>query len=78
MPFREVIVLREFNGLSYREIAEVVAVPVATVMSCLADARAILLAARKTTIGPAPSLPVIPAGGSMRASDYADTIIISD
>jgi RNA polymerase sigma-70 factor (ECF subfamily) len=42
-PFREAIVLREINDLSYREIAEVIAVPVGTVMSRLARARAIML-----------------------------------
>jgi RNA polymerase sigma-70 factor, ECF subfamily len=41
-PFREVIVLREINDLSYRDIAEVVAAPVGTVMSRLARARALL------------------------------------
>jgi RNA polymerase sigma-70 factor, ECF subfamily len=41
-PFREVIVLREINDLSYREIAEVVGAPVGTVMSRLARARAVL------------------------------------
>ncbi len=34
--------LREINDLSYREIAEVVGVPVGTVMSRLARARAML------------------------------------
>jgi RNA polymerase sigma-70 factor, ECF subfamily len=43
--FREVIVLREFEGLSYKEIAEVVAAPVGTVMSRLSRARAHLQAA---------------------------------
>jgi RNA polymerase sigma-70 factor (ECF subfamily) len=38
--FREVIVLREFEGLSYKEIAEVVGAPVGTVMSRLSRARA--------------------------------------
>ncbi len=38
--FREVIVLREFEGLSYKEIADVVAAPVGTVMSRLSRARA--------------------------------------
>jgi RNA polymerase sigma-70 factor (ECF subfamily) len=43
--FREVIVLREIEDLSYREIADVVRVPVGTVMSRLARARAMLRAA---------------------------------
>jgi RNA polymerase sigma-70 factor (ECF subfamily) len=37
--FREVIVLREIEGLSYKEIATVVCVPIGTVMSRLARAR---------------------------------------
>ena len=40
--FREVIVLREINDLSYGEIADVVGVPIGTVMSRLARARALL------------------------------------
>lgn len=44
-PFRETFVLREINQLSYREIAEAVGVPVGTVMSRLARARAMLRAA---------------------------------
>jgi RNA polymerase sigma-70 factor (ECF subfamily) len=40
--FREVLVLREINDLSYRDIAEVVGAPVGTVMSRLARARAML------------------------------------
>jgi len=42
--FREAIVLREINGLAYRDIAEIVGAPVGTVMSRLARARAILRA----------------------------------
>ena len=38
--FREVIVLRELEGLSYKEISEVAGVPVGTVMSRLSRARA--------------------------------------
>ena len=37
--FREVIVLREVEDLSYKEISDVVGVPVGTVMSRLARAR---------------------------------------
>lgn len=37
--FREVIVLRELEGLSYKEIAQVAKIPVGTVMSRLARAR---------------------------------------
>ena len=44
-PFREAIVLREMNDLSYKEIAEVAGVPVGTVMSRLARARALLRSA---------------------------------
>jgi RNA polymerase sigma-70 factor, ECF subfamily len=40
--FREVLVLREVNELSYREIAQVIEAPVGTVMSRLARARALL------------------------------------
>ena len=38
--FREVIVLRELQGLSYKEISDVAGVPVGTVMSRLSRARA--------------------------------------
>jgi RNA polymerase sigma-70 factor, ECF subfamily len=38
--FREVIVLREIEGLSYKEIATVIDLPIGTVMSRLARARA--------------------------------------
>lgn len=41
-PFREAIVLRELENLSYAEIAEVTGVPVGTVMSRLSRARAML------------------------------------
>jgi RNA polymerase sigma-70 factor (ECF subfamily) len=44
LEFREVIVLREFEGLSYKEIADVVGVPIGTVMSRLSRARAQLQA----------------------------------
>jgi RNA polymerase sigma-70 factor (ECF subfamily) len=39
LEFREVVVLREMEGLSYKEIAELVDIPLGTVMSRLARAR---------------------------------------
>jgi len=46
--FREVIVLREIEGLSYREIAAVMQVPIGTVMSRLARGRDRLASALRT------------------------------
>jgi RNA polymerase sigma-70 factor (ECF subfamily) len=43
--FREVLMLREVEGYSYREIAEVTGVPIGTVMSRLKRARDQLIAA---------------------------------
>ncbi len=44
LPFKETLVMREINGLSYREIGEATGAPIGTVMSRLARARALLLA----------------------------------
>jgi RNA polymerase sigma factor (sigma-70 family) len=44
-PFKETLVLRDITGLSYREIAEITSVPLGTVMSRLARARGLLMAA---------------------------------
>jgi RNA polymerase sigma-70 factor (ECF subfamily) len=37
--FRELLVLRELEGLSYRELADVIGIPIGTVMSSLSRAR---------------------------------------
>ena len=42
--FREVIVLREINQMSYRDMAEVTGVPIGTVMSRLSRGRQLLIA----------------------------------
>ena len=47
LNFREVLVLRELEELSYKEIAEVVSLPVGTVMSRLARGREMMLIALK-------------------------------
>lgn len=52
--FREALVLREIEDLSYREIADVLQVPIGTVMSRLARGRALLqraLATQESTHG---------------------------
>ena len=46
---REVLVLKEFEGLKYREIAEVVGIPIGTVMSRLYSARRHLATAIEET-----------------------------
>jgi len=42
-PLRETLIMRDVNGLSYREIAEATGAPMGTVMSRLARARAALV-----------------------------------
>ena len=42
VQFREIVVLREMEGFSYKEIADLAEVPIGTVMSRLARARKLL------------------------------------
>ena len=42
VEFREALVMRELEGLSYKEIADIANVPLGTVMSRLARARGLL------------------------------------
>jgi RNA polymerase sigma-70 factor (ECF subfamily) len=50
VEFREVVVLRELEGLSYKEIAAVTGVPIGTVMSRLARGRQRLLTTLKCAV----------------------------
>jgi RNA polymerase sigma-70 factor (ECF subfamily) len=61
-PLREMLVLREFHELGYREIAEITGVPIGTVMSRLYRARSQLLQAYDVTF-PAADDAVPQAGG---------------
>jgi RNA polymerase sigma-70 factor (ECF subfamily) len=63
-PFREAIVLREINELSYKEIAEVAGVPVGTVMSRLARARAML----RSSWNAAETVTVLPGAAAARGT----------
>ena len=51
-PYREILVLREIEDLSYREIAEILALPIGTVMSRLARAREKLQLAARGSVAP--------------------------
>jgi RNA polymerase sigma-70 factor (ECF subfamily) len=51
MEFREVLIVREVQGLKYREIADVIGIPIGTVMSRLARTRRRLMDAIRTDHG---------------------------
>jgi RNA polymerase sigma-70 factor (ECF subfamily) len=50
--FHQLLVLREFEGLSYRELSEVIGIPMGTVMSRLSRARAALRTALDAGLAP--------------------------
>jgi RNA polymerase sigma-70 factor, ECF subfamily len=51
VEYREVLVLRELEDCSYREIADILSVPIGTVMSRLARARGLIRRALTETSG---------------------------
>ena len=53
--FRELLILREMEGLSYRELADVMEIPIGTVMSGLSRAREALRSAVDDELMPAPA-----------------------
>ena len=48
--FREIVVLRELEDLSYKDIAAIAKIPIGTVMSRLSRARRMMLASLRSTV----------------------------
>lgn len=69
-PLGEVIALREYLDLTYKEIAEVTGVPVSAVMSHIAEARGLLLAARRAAQASQEPPAARPAGGPSKLTVY--------
>lgn len=66
-PFHQLLALREFEGLSYRELADVLEIPIGTVMSRLSRARKALRSAVDTERTPGAS--AMTARGCVRSRD---------
>jgi RNA polymerase sigma factor (sigma-70 family) len=66
LKFREVLILRELEGMSYKEIAEITGMPTGTVMSSLSRARG-CLRQTLTSLGNCSVLPPLPEVTSAHA-----------
>jgi RNA polymerase sigma-70 factor (ECF subfamily) len=66
IEFREVLILRELEGLSYQQVAAVADIPVGTVMSRLARARRRLATALGAAAGPVTARPPEEAHSDLR------------
>jgi RNA polymerase sigma-70 factor (ECF subfamily) len=70
--YREVLVLRELEGLSYQELADVIDIPIGTVMSRLSRAR---LALHRVLIDELTAFPALAGVGGRQAVEEATSEI---
>jgi RNA polymerase sigma-70 factor, ECF subfamily len=69
--FRDLLVLRELEGLSYRELADAMEIPVGTVMSRLSRAREALRAALDSELKPSRT-----SAGTRLREEEADAVLV--
>jgi RNA polymerase sigma-70 factor (ECF subfamily) len=69
--FRRLLVLRELEGLSYRELADVLGIPMGTVMSRLSRAREALREALNSELKPSNI-----SAGAQSAEQEADAVLV--